>query len=331
MEAIEWTDENISSFPVRFTSSEGRNIIVLDLGTMAFSANLDSPIFSSRPIVLETSAPIFKLVINHLLISGFDFNNFESPDKISNRLFKVWLHYRETLNALLAKQVYMDSIKKGKIFTWRRFVPKFEVCLKFGLMLFVFLVFPSKAIACVVQDNQLDSKLRNREHLTKVILVGVGLALAATVSYALFYSPKSRLSARFLAASNLAGLSTTLTKKLEFLKVPDFLSLPVSSDIATELIKTLEFVKAAQFDRSLSEPLNWSDGEALLKLVYTRIDGLLNYQNSPDFNHASMRSIERALFIMCSKNKGFKSRCKRFEIDREIAKLVILLAKRTVE
>lgn len=234
--------------------------------------------------------------------------------------------------------VSITSKKKREIRSWKRFVSSLTLrwknssslngIFKVGLVLSICVLFPSKASACFVNNNELDPNLvkQKKELLVRVFVVGVGVAAVATLSYALLCSPKVKLSDRLLAASKFVGLSSGVVNKIpEFLNVPDFLPLPVSSDIAAELNKTVTFLRKAQFDKSYSDPGNKLMTEALLKVIFGRVDGLLSYRNSPDFNPVAMRSIESSVFIMCRKNKHIKDVCATLRMERLLAKLALSL------
>lgn len=232
----------------------------------------------------------------------------------------------------------ITSKKRREIRSWKRFISSLTLrwkhssslngIFKVGLVLSICVLFPSKASACFVNNNELDPNLvkQKRELLVRVLVVGIGVAAVATLSYALLCSPKVKLSDRLLAASKFVGLSSGVVNKIpEFLNVPDFLPMPVSPDIAAELNKTLTFLRKAQFDKSYSDPGNKFMAEALLRAIFGRVDGLLSYRNSPDFNPVAMRSIESSVFIMCRKNQHIKDVCANLSMDRLLAKLAVSL------
>lgn len=256
-----------------------------------------------------------------------------------HRLFLFWAKYRSYLSNLLLKchlvavpsllnEIVLRSTKQKKTLPWKRYVPSLESVLKVGLVVSICLVFPSKARACLAKENELDPNLakQKRKLLLRVLVVGIGVVAVTTVSYALLYSPKVKLSDRLLSASKFVGLSSSVVDKIpEFLTIPDFLALPVSSDIAAELSKTLTFVRKTQFDKSYSDPRNKFLSEELLKVIFGRVDGLLSYRNSPDFNPVAMRSIESSVFIMCRKHQYIKEVCAELRMNRVLLKLAVSL------
>ena len=335
-EAAEYLAKVLEGSPeIKFSKVLGEYVVSIYSGNSTSSVSLSSAIYQpkfydkmlhSMQIILDKGLSTHGIKPIHM-----DLSNFKPND---SKLLTIWINYRETLNAIILQSKYVDLLKKeGRIF-WKRRLPFLKVCLRFSLVLFVFLNFPGKAKACIENEQtNVKIKLKTREYLTRVILAGAGLvaiAGVATVAYLALNSPKTKLASRLLAASSVETLASVATKRPEFLKVPEFLSLPVSNKIAAELLQTLEFLKVVQFDKSFADRRNLVESSKLLTILYDRMEGLLNFRYSPEFNGRSMRSIESSIFLLCRKSLSHKQVCQKLKDKQMINGLILALAKHAI-
>lgn len=281
-------------------------------------------------LTLSCGLQIYKSYLMHLRMGDFLFKKLPYKDSVL-RLenpgpFRNFRGSKSSLALLWKDSSYGPSFRPSL----KSILKVLNGLLKVGLVVSICVIFPSKVSACLVNQSEVDPNLiqKKRKLLVRVFVVGAGVAAVATLSYALFYSPKIKLSDRLLAVSKFVGLSSGVIDKVpEFLKIPDFLPMQVTPDIASELSKTAAFLRKAQFDKSYSDPRNKFLAEALLTVLFGRVDGLLSHSNSPDFSPSAMRSIESAMFIMCRKNRHTKSVCATLKMDRLLLKLAESLYK----
>jgi hypothetical protein len=131
----------------------------------------------------------------------------------------------------------------------------------------------------------------------------------------------AKVASKVLAAATIDGL---LTKRPEFLKVPEFLSLKVQN-VGITMDETLAFLKVVQYDPSFSDRRNIVESGKLLGQIYDKMENLIVLQNSPDFNERKMRSLERIVFMLCKKSLKHQQICKNLETKQLINGLMLAL------
>lgn len=179
--------------------------------------------------------------------------------------------------------------------------------------------------APLADNNALNEALRKREAIKKLLLISTGIFVIGGLGIGTYFVIKrytgAKVASKVLAAASIEGL---LTKRPEFLKVPEFLSLKVQN-VGISMDETLAFLKVIQYDPSFSDRRNIVESGKLLGQIYDKMENLVVLQNSPDFNERKMRSLERIVFMLCKKSLKHQQICKNLETKQLINGLMLAL------
>jgi hypothetical protein len=179
--------------------------------------------------------------------------------------------------------------------------------------------------APLADNNALNEALKKREAIKKLLLISAGVFVIGGLGIGTYFVIKrytgAKVASKVLAAASIEGL---LTKRPEFLKVPEFLSLKVQN-VGISMDETLAFLKVIQYDPSFSDRRNIVESGKLLGQIYDKMENLIVLQNSPDFNERKMRSLERIVFMLCKKSLKHQQICKNLETKQLINGLMLAL------
>jgi hypothetical protein len=179
--------------------------------------------------------------------------------------------------------------------------------------------------APLADNNALNEALRKRQAIKKLLLISTGIFVIGGLGIGTYFVIKrytgAKVASKVLAAATIDGL---LTKRPEFLKVPEFLSLKVQN-VGITMDETLAFLKVVQYDPSFSDRRNIVESGKLLGQIYDKMENLIVLQNSPDFNERKMRSLERIVFMLCKKSLKHQQICKNLETKQLINGLMLAL------
>lgn len=179
--------------------------------------------------------------------------------------------------------------------------------------------------APLADNNALNEGLKKREAIKKLLLISAGVFVIGGLGIGTYFVIKrytgAKVASKVLAAASIEGL---LTKRPEFLKVPEFLSLKVQN-VGISMDETLAFLKVIQYDPSFSDRRNIVESGKLLGQIYDKMENLIVLQNSPDFNERKMRSLERIVFMLCKKSLKHQQICKNLETKQLINGLMLAL------